>query len=223
MTAFSPVLTPAPNTGMGVKANHHASQTVPTSATVTSEHRIPNSSSIQNKQLSLPRSQLGHEHWRMRRVGDPASRSWSPRPAIGNWRFWPGRCFVGAAVRKDLNLASPPSTRTSAVARCANDFRNCFRVEASGSIGPMCLLSGAVTCARPSSAMSPAGYSLALLSSNRLRFADRLPWWGSFRLGSTEKMRACLSLAQRGRSGPPGGAATAGVKTGENAVVLNRC
>ena len=40
---------------------------------------------------------------------------------------------------------------------------------------------------RPSSAMSPAGYSLAMLSSNRLRFADRLQWWGSFRLRSTGK------------------------------------
>src|SRR5664279_1997371 len=35
--------------------------------------------------------------------------------------------------------------------------------------------------------MSPAGYSLAVLSSNRLRFADRLQWWGSFRLRSTGK------------------------------------
>src|ERR1039458_6884359 len=35
--------------------------------------------------------------------------------------------------------------------------------------------------------MSPAAYSLAVLSSNRLRFADRLQWWGSFRLRSTGK------------------------------------
>ena len=35
--------------------------------------------------------------------------------------------------------------------------------------------------------MSPAGYSLAVLSSNRLRFADCLQWWGSFRLRSTGK------------------------------------
>ena len=41
--------------------------------------------------------------------------------------------------------------------------------------------------ARPSSAMSPVGYSLALLSSSRLRFADRLQWWGSFPLRSTGK------------------------------------
>src|SRR5438445_13330968 len=33
----------------------------------------------------------------------------------------------------------------------ANDFRNWFRVKASGSIGPMCLKSGAAACARPSS------------------------------------------------------------------------
>ena len=35
--------------------------------------------------------------------------------------------------------------------------------------------------------MSPAGYSLAVLSSNRLRFADCVQWWGSFRLRSTAK------------------------------------
>jgi hypothetical protein len=51
----------------------------------------------------------------------------------------------------------------------------------------MCLKSGAAACARPSSAMSPAGYSLAVLSSNRLRFADRLQWWGSLRQRSIGK------------------------------------
>src|SRR5258708_522955 len=60
----------------------------------------------------------------------------------------------------------------------------------------MCLKSGATACARPSSAMSPAGYSLAVLSSNRLRFADRLQWWGSFSLRSTEK------TSQRSPGGP---------------------
>ena len=78
----------------------------------------------------------------------------------------------------------------------ANEFRNWFRVKASGSIGPMCFKSGAVACARPSSAMSPAGYSLAVLSSNRLRFADRLQWWGSFRLRSTGKTSQPLAGGQ---------------------------
>jgi hypothetical protein len=40
---------------------------------------------------SAPDGPLAKDNWRMRRVGDPASRSWSPRPVIGSWRFWPGR------------------------------------------------------------------------------------------------------------------------------------
>jgi hypothetical protein len=52
---------------------------------------------------------------------------------------------------------------------------------------------------RPSSAMSPAGYSLAVLSSNRLRFADRLQWWGSFRLRSTGKTSQSAAGGRRRR------------------------
>ena len=58
------------------------------------------------------------------------------------------------------------------------------------------IITGAGDCARPSSAMSPAGYSLALLSSNRLRFAGRLPSWGSSGFESTEKCRAGPARAQ---------------------------
>ena len=76
-------------------------------------------------------------------------------------------------------------------------FRNWFRVKASGSIGPMCSSRAQLPAPRPSSAMSPAGYSLAVLSSNRLRFADRLQWWGSFRLTSTGK------TSQPSAGGPP--------------------
>ena len=53
-------------------------------------------------------------------------------------------------------------------------FRNWFRVQASGSIGPIWFSWGYGLAAPPSSsAMSPAGYSFASLSSKRLRFADR--------------------------------------------------
>jgi hypothetical protein len=52
-------------------------------------------------------------------------------------------------VRKDLNLnlsAVHENIRNSAYGQ---RFRNWFRVKASGSIGPMCFKSGAVTCALP--------------------------------------------------------------------------
>ena len=106
------------------------------------------------------------------------------RPAVGS--LWPGRCNE---CRSAQGSCPEPFRRPREHSRSrVNKFRNWFRVEASGSIGPMCLKSGAVACApAPSSAMSPAGYSLAVLSSNRLRFADRLQWWGSFRLRSTGK------------------------------------
>jgi hypothetical protein len=76
----------------------------------------------------------------------------------------------------------------------------------------MCLKTGAAACARPSSAMSPAGYSLAVLSSNRLRFADRLQWWGSFHLRSTGKTSPGLCREP----------AAAVVKAGKTAGVLFR-
>ena len=50
--------------------------------------------------------------------------------------------------------------------------------------------------------MSPAGYSLALLSSKRLRFAGRLLSWGSSGFESIEKYRAGLPAGIVGRSDP---------------------
>jgi hypothetical protein len=118
------------------------------------------------------------------RVGDPTSRSWSPARLSG--ACGPAGA-LSAAVRKDLNLnlsAVHENIRSSAYGQ---RFRIWFRVKASGSIGPMCSSRAQLPAPRPSSAMSPAGYSLAVLSSNRLRFADCIQWWGSFRLRSTGK------------------------------------
>jgi hypothetical protein len=80
---------------------------------------------------------------------------------------------MSAAVRKDLaqNLSA---VHENIRGRASKRFRNWFRVKASGSIGPMCFSLGGTASPHPpsSSAMSPVGYSLALLSSSRLRFAD---------------------------------------------------
>ena len=97
------------------------------------------------------------------------------------------------------------------------DFRNWFRVQASGSIGPICLTGAGLAHARPSSAMSPAGYSLASLSSKRLRFADRLISWPRSGFESTGKYSVPV-----GSSDPPPMAAGADYKTGGNAALLNR-
>ena len=105
----------------------------------------------QNKQLSSRAFGLGMSNDGSRRVPNPAARSWSPRRLSRAGAFGPAGA-LGAAVGKDLDQTSPPSTRTSAVARIAKDFRNWFRVEASGSIGPMCFLSGA---GRPAPAHRP--------------------------------------------------------------------
>jgi len=80
------------------------------------------------------------------RVGDPASRSWSPVRLSG--ACGPAGA-LSAAMRKDLNLnlsAVHESIRSRAYGQ---RFRNWFRVKASGSIGPMCFKSGAVACAPP--------------------------------------------------------------------------
>jgi hypothetical protein len=80
------------------------------------------------------------------RVGDPASHSWSPARLSG--ACGPAGA-LSAAVRKDLNLnlsAVHESIRSRAYGQ---RFRSWFRVEASGSIGPMCFKSGAVACAPP--------------------------------------------------------------------------
>ena len=118
------------------------------------------------------------------RVRDPTSRSWSPARLSG--ACGPAGA-LSAAVRKNLKLnlsAVHENIRSSAYGQ---RFRIWFRVKASGSIGPMCSSRAQLPAPRPSSAMSPAGYSLAVLSSNRLRFADCVQWWGSFRLRSTGK------------------------------------
>ena len=82
----------------------------------------------------------------MGRVGDPASRSWSPvrlSGACGPAGAW------SAAVRKDLNLNLSAVHENIHIRAYGQRFRNWFRVQASGSIGPMCFKSGAVACAPP--------------------------------------------------------------------------
>jgi hypothetical protein len=103
MTAFSPVLTTAPTTGVGVAAHNHPGQPVPTSATVAKEQRIPNRASVQNKQLSSRAFSLGMSSGGVIRVGDPASRSWSPVRLSGARACCPAGA-LSTAVRKDLNL-----------------------------------------------------------------------------------------------------------------------
>ena len=79
---------------------------------------------------------------------------------------------MSAAVRKDLAL-NLSAVHENIRGRASKRFRNCFRVKASGSIGPMCFSLGYSFAAPPFiAAMSPVGYSLAVLSSSRLRFAD---------------------------------------------------
>ena len=56
-----------------------------------------------------------------RRVPDPASHSWLPPRLSGAGSLDPADA-LGAAVRMDLDQTSPPSTRTSAVARIAKDI-----------------------------------------------------------------------------------------------------
>jgi hypothetical protein len=147
-TAVSPVLTTAPTTDCAVEAHYHAGQPVPTSATVASECRNSQPASGQNKQLASPRiePEPEHEQWRTVRVGDPASRSWSPVRLSG--ACGPAGAS-SAAVRKDLNLNLSAVHEKIRSRAYGQRFRNWFRVKASGSIGPMCFKSGAVACAPP--------------------------------------------------------------------------
>ena len=68
-------------------------------------------------------------------VRDPASRSWSPARLSG--ACGPAG-VLSAAVRKDLavNLSA---VHENIRGRASKRFRNCFRVQASGSVGPMCV------------------------------------------------------------------------------------
>ena len=52
-------------------------------------------------------------------------------------------------MRKDLNLNLSAVHENIRSRAYGQRFRNWFRVKASGSIGPMCLQSGAATCAPP--------------------------------------------------------------------------
>ena len=131
-----------------------------------------------------------------RRGQNPASHSWPPCRLSGTHSTrpmqWAPQCT------SILLQTSPPSTRSSAVARLSREFRNWFRVQASGSIGPMCFFRAqANPRPAPSSAMSPAGYSLAPLSSKRLRFADRLYRGPGLSLSQQENMpsRRCSCAA----------------------------
>jgi hypothetical protein len=80
------------------------------------------------------------------RIGDPASRSWSPLRLSG--ACGPAGA-MSAAVRKDLNLNLSAVHEKIRSRAYGQRFRNRFRVKASGSIGPMCFKSGAVACAPP--------------------------------------------------------------------------
>src|ERR1039458_9795271 len=80
------------------------------------------------------------------RVGDPASRSWSPVRLSG--ACGPSGA-LSAAVRKDLNLNLSAVHENIRSRAYGQRFRNWFTVKASGSIGPMCFKSGAVACAPP--------------------------------------------------------------------------
>ena len=65
MSAFSPVLTPAPTAGLGVEAHHRTGQPVPTSATVAERKADSQLQQHSEQAAILPRIQLGHEQWRM--------------------------------------------------------------------------------------------------------------------------------------------------------------
>jgi hypothetical protein len=136
------------------------------------EWRICQPGACSEQAAILPRIQVGDEQWRMGLGRRSSVTLLVTRPPIE--RLWPGRCVEcrSAQGSKPEPLRRPPEDPQSRV--YGQRFRNWFRVKASGSIGPMYLKSGAAACAHPSSAMSPAGYSLALLSSNRLRFAGLL-------------------------------------------------
>ena len=71
-------------------------------------------------------------------VRDPASRSWSPARLSG--ACGPAGA-MSAAVRKDLAL-NLSAVHENIRGRASKRFRNWFRVEASGSIGPMCFTLG---------------------------------------------------------------------------------
>jgi hypothetical protein len=100
---------------------------------------------------------------------DPASRSWSP-PGVGSLAR---PVQMSAAVRKDLAL-NLSAVHENIRGRASNEFRNWFRVEAFGIYRSDVSFFGGVRLRRTpsSSAMSPVGYSSAVLSSSRLRFAD---------------------------------------------------
>ena len=76
--AISPVLTTALTIGEGVAAHNHAGQAVPTSATWRESSSEFPRASLQNKQLSSRAFSLGMSSGGVIRVGDSASRSWSP-------------------------------------------------------------------------------------------------------------------------------------------------
>src|ERR1022692_3713728 len=67
-------------------------------------------------------------------VRDPASRSWSPARLSGAHGPAGAR---SAAVRKDLSL-NLSAVHENIRGRASRRFRNWFRVQASGSIGPIC-------------------------------------------------------------------------------------
>ena len=80
---------------------------------------------------------------------------------------------MSAAVRKDLAL-NLSAVHENIRGRASKRFRNWFRVEGIGIYRSDVFFFGGYGFAAPpsSSAMSPVGYSSAVLSSSRLRFAD---------------------------------------------------
>ena len=163
--------------GFGVGAHHHPGQPAPPSATVAREQRI------RQPQQRLSTSKLSSRAFGLGTSNDGAASDpkscvtlLTALPAIGH-AFGPADA-AGTAVRKHLdpNVSAvyenrpqsrvfPESLETGLECR-----HRIYRSDV--------FLAGAgLARARPSSAMSPAGYSLASLSSKRLRFADRLISW----------------------------------------------
>ena len=92
----------------------------------------------------------------------------------------------GTAARTELCLFV--SAVYASINYCANTSLETALEWRHQDLSVRCVLGAQQTAApHPSSAMSPAGYSLALLSSTRRRFAGRFPSWSSSCLASIEK------------------------------------
>src|ERR1022692_2540125 len=138
-------------------------------------------------------------------VRDPASRSWSPARLSGAHGPAGAR---SAAVRKDLSL-NLSAVHENIRGRASRRFRNWFRVQASGSIGPICFSWGT---ASPHPFIVRDESSRVFLGGCSPAVASASP--------TSNHGGAVFGRGQQERRAKPPARVFAVVKTGRNAGVL---